>query len=113
MSKLKRVFRTCRINEVPPFCFMKPGMTPEEGALAAVKAMGMTHPIDALETFLRLRDAQQGEELSASHRCAHPIKSCGRSNPPKGSHNSTHKCTTEARANPAELHNNRPERAQP
>lgn len=114
MSKLKRVFRTCRLDEVPPFCFMKPGMTPEEGALAAVKAMGMTHPIDALETLLRLRDARQEEEISAIHRCAHPMKPSGRSKALKGPHNSTHKrTTTEARATPAELHNNRPERAQP
>jgi hypothetical protein len=91
MSKLKRVFRTCRINEVPPFCFMKPGMTPEEGALAAVKAMEMTLPIDALETLFRLRDAREAEQMSAIRAQQRAAKSGGKSKATSATHNATPK----------------------
>lgn len=113
MSKLKRVFRTCRINEVPPFCFMQPGMTPEEGALAAVKAMEMTLPIDALETLFRLRDAREAEKMSAIRAKQRAAKYGSKSRRAGAPHNATPKCVTEASPNLAELHNNRPERAQP
>lgn len=91
MSKLKRVFRTCRINEVPPFCFMKPGMTPEEGALAAVKAMEMTLPIDALETLFRLRDARKAEQMSAIRAQQRAAKAGSKTKATSVTHNPTPK----------------------
>lgn len=91
MSKLKRVFRTCRIDEVPPFCFMQPGMTPEEGALAAVKAMEMTLPIDVLETLFRLRDAREAEQMSAIRAQQRAAKCGGKSKTISVTHNATPK----------------------
>jgi hypothetical protein len=40
---------------VPPYSFRQPGMTPEEAATAAVKALQITHPADALALLWELR----------------------------------------------------------
>lgn len=46
--------RPGRMDEVPPGCHRKPGMTVEEGTVAAVAAMEITHPLDVLLTFFAL-----------------------------------------------------------
>lgn len=53
--KTKHIHRAGRIDEVPPHCFMKPGMTPMEGAKAAIRALGITHPWDVLLVLWRLQ----------------------------------------------------------
>lgn len=55
MAKTKHLRRAGRIEEIPPWCFMKPGMTPMEGAKAAIRALGITHPLDVLLTLWALQ----------------------------------------------------------
>ncbi len=54
-DKSKHLRRTGRIDEIPPYCFMKPGMTPMEGAKATIRALGITHPLDVLLTLWALQ----------------------------------------------------------
>ncbi len=55
MAKRIQTIRAGRLDEVPPYCFMKPGMTPMEGAKAAIRALGITHPLDVLLTLWALQ----------------------------------------------------------
>ena len=55
MAKEKHIRRPGHIDEVPPWCYMKPGMTPMEGAKAAIRALGITHPLDVLITLWKLQ----------------------------------------------------------
>ncbi len=70
MTKSKHKFSTCRLDEVPPYCFMKPGMSPEEGAMAAVMAMKITHPLDVLVTRWTLRRVCSKPLVSAGNMLA-------------------------------------------
>lgn len=55
MTKRVQIIRAGRIDQVPPWCFMQPGMSPSEGALAAAKDLKLTHPLDLLNVLLILR----------------------------------------------------------
>ena len=45
--------KSCPIEQVPPYCYARPGMTPEEAAAAAANAMGV-HPHDSLARWVLL-----------------------------------------------------------
>lgn len=47
--------KTAKVEEVPPYCYAAPGMSAEESALEAVKAMQIAHAADALGLLWRLR----------------------------------------------------------
>lgn len=55
MTKPIQTIRAGRLDQVPPWCFMKPGMTPMEGAKAAIRALSITHPLDVLLTLWALQ----------------------------------------------------------
>lgn len=57
MTKRVQIIRAGRFDQVPPYCFMQAGLSPEEGALAAAKDLKLTHPIDLLNVLLILRRA--------------------------------------------------------
>lgn len=51
-----------RFRKCPPFCYLRPGMTAEEGALSAIKALEITYPLDSLAILWILRrDIEQSE----------------------------------------------------
>ncbi len=54
-DKSKHIHTKGRIEDVPPWCYMKPGMTPMEGAKAAIRALDITHPLDVLLTLWKLQ----------------------------------------------------------
>lgn len=94
MAKEKHIHRPGRIDEVPPFCFMKPGMSPEEGARAAIRALGIKHPLDVLVTLWTLRRAssvEQAEQLSAQSAAKTPVTTETHNGYRGASHNLTHK----------------------
>ena len=43
------------ITAAPPYCYLAPGVTPEAAALAAVKALHIETPADALAILWELR----------------------------------------------------------
>ncbi len=51
----KRNPKTATANAIPPFCYCLPGMSPEQGAAAAVKALHISHACDALALLWKLR----------------------------------------------------------
>lgn len=53
-------------GEVPPFCFLKPGMTPEDATVSAVKAMQIPHCCDALAVLWKLRRIAREDETDGS-----------------------------------------------
>ena len=55
MAKTKHLHRPGRIDEIPPWCYMRPGMTAMQGAKAAIRALGSTHPLDVLLTLWALQ----------------------------------------------------------
>ena len=94
MAKTKHIHRAGRIDEVPPWCYMKPGMSPEEGARAAIRALGITHPLDVLVTLWTLRRASsvgQAEQLSAQSVAKTHAMAATHSGCRGASHNLTHK----------------------
>lgn len=55
MTKRVQIIRIGRFDQVPPYCFMRAGMSPEEGALAAAKDLKLIHPLDLLNLLCALR----------------------------------------------------------
>lgn len=55
MAKTKHLHRPGRIDEVPPWCYMRPGMTPMEAARVAIRDLGIKHPLDVLLTLWALQ----------------------------------------------------------
>ena len=55
MTKRVCIVRRGRIEDVPPWCFWRPGMSPEAAALEAAKALEITHPLDLLNLLWALR----------------------------------------------------------
>jgi hypothetical protein len=55
MTKRVQTIRAGRFTEVPPWCYWRPGMSPEAAALTAAKALGLTHPMDLLNLLWMLR----------------------------------------------------------
>lgn len=91
MAKTKHIHRAGRIDEVPPWCYMKPGMSPEEGARAAIRALGITHPLDVLVTLWTLRRASSIEKHSAQSAAENRVSTETRGGCRGASHNLTHK----------------------
>lgn len=77
--------------EVPPFCFLRPGLAPEEAAIAAVKALGMSHPADALHTLWKLRAFAQAERSSAQSAAQVHVAPAAGDRGDGDAHKSTHK----------------------
>ncbi|UCV28116.1 hypothetical protein [Ferribacterium limneticum] len=65
MSKTKTTTTTASIDQVPPYCYRRPGMSAEEGAGAAVKELGITHSCDALALLWELRRVAKGAPTDA------------------------------------------------
>ncbi|MQY52113.1 hypothetical protein HCX48_09515 [Rhodocyclus tenuis] len=67
--KAGKQVKAVRLDEVPPYCYAALGMSAEEGALEAVKALQITHAADALGLLWQLRrvaapaDQDDGAEL--------------------------------------------------
>lgn len=56
-----------RPEAVPPWCYWRPGMSPEGAALEAAKALEITHPLDLLNLLWALRcHARAHDSLSAA-----------------------------------------------
>lgn len=94
MAKAKHLRRAGRIEEIPPWCFMKPGMSPMEGAKAAVRDMKITHPLDVLVTLWTLRRAssvEQAEQHSAQSAAETHVMTAIRSDYRSAAHNLTPK----------------------
>lgn len=94
MAKPKHIHRAGRIDEIPPYCFMKPGMSPEEGTRAAIRALGITHPLDVLVMLWTLRRAssvEQAEQQSAQSAAETPVTTAIRSGYRRAAHIPTHK----------------------
>lgn len=79
------------LAEVPPFCFLRPGLAPEDAATAAVKALGMSHPADALHTLWKLRAIAQAELPSAQSAAEVHGAPADRAGSRDDAHKSTHK----------------------
>jgi len=55
MTKRVQAIRAGGIEDVPPWCHWRLGMSPETAALAAAKALELTHPIELLNLLWALR----------------------------------------------------------
>ena len=67
MSKHGHATFPGRIEDVPPWCYWRPGMSSEAAALDAARAMEITHPLDLLNLLSALRrHARQHDSLSAA-----------------------------------------------
>lgn len=55
MTKRIQDIRAGRLDQVPPYCYLQPGMSPEVAALAAAKDMELTHPLELLNVLWVLR----------------------------------------------------------
>lgn len=55
MTKRVCLVRRGRIEDVPPWCYWRPGMSPEAASLDAARAMEITHPLDLLNLLSALR----------------------------------------------------------
>ena len=67
MAKRTQAIFPGRIDDVPPWCHWRPGISPEGAALEAAKAMELTHPLDLLNLLWALRrHARQHDSHSAA-----------------------------------------------
>jgi hypothetical protein len=57
MTKRIQSIRAGRFDQVPPYCYLQPGMSPEDAALATARALELTHPLDLLNVLWILRRA--------------------------------------------------------
>lgn len=55
-------------DQVPPYCYRRPGMSAEEGAAAAIKELGITHLCDAIALLWALRRAAKPEPSGTSEK---------------------------------------------
>ena len=55
MTKRVCIIRRGRIEEVPPWCYFRHGMSPEAAALDAAKVMEITPPLDLLNLLSAMR----------------------------------------------------------
>lgn len=55
MTKNKMGQKTAAVGQVPPYCYRRPGMSAEAGAVAAVNGLGTIHSCDALALLWELR----------------------------------------------------------
>jgi len=67
MSKHGHAIFPGHIEDVPPWCYWRPVMSPEAAALEAAKALEITHPLDLLNLLWALRrHARAHDSLSAA-----------------------------------------------
>lgn len=67
MTKRIQAIRAGRLDQVPPWCYWRPGMSPEAAALDAARALELTHPLDLLNLLSVLRrHARAHDSLSAA-----------------------------------------------
>lgn len=55
MTKRTQDIRAGRLDQVPPWCYWCPGMSPEAAALDAARILEVTHPLDLLNLLWALR----------------------------------------------------------
>lgn len=55
MKNLRAGARVINAANVPPYCYRVPGMSAEEGAVQAVKEMGVSTLVDALVLLWEMR----------------------------------------------------------
>lgn len=55
-------------GQVPPYCYRLPGMSAEAGAGAAIKALNISHPCDALALLWKLRRIAREDEAAGCAR---------------------------------------------
>ncbi len=66
-KRAQAILRHGRIEDVPPWNFWRPGMSPEAAALDAARAMEITHPLDLLNLLWGLRrHARQHDSTPAA-----------------------------------------------
>lgn len=67
MTKRTQDIRAGRLDQVPPWCYWRPGMSPEAAALDAARVLEVTHPLDLLNLLWALRrHARAHDSLSAA-----------------------------------------------
>lgn len=67
MTKRTHDIRAGRLDQVPPWCYWRPGMSPEAAALDAARVLEVTHPLDLLNLLWALRrHARAHDSLSAA-----------------------------------------------
>lgn len=66
MSKTKTTTTTASADQVPPYSFYLPGMTAEEAAVAAVKALRTPYLCDALAILWELRQVALNDQAERS-----------------------------------------------
>ncbi len=54
-KRTQAILRRGRIEDVPPWCYWRPGMSPEAAALDAARALEIAHPLDLLNLLWALR----------------------------------------------------------
>lgn len=59
---------TITASQVPPYCYRLPGMSAEAGAGAAIKALNISHPCDALALLWKLRRIAREDEAEGCTR---------------------------------------------
>lgn len=64
-KQTRRNPKSVTANAIPPFCYRLPGMSIEEGAAAAVKALHITYACDALAFLWKMRRDAQGAQTGA------------------------------------------------
>jgi len=65
MTKRVQATYPGRIDAVPPWCYWRPGMSPEAAALEAAKALELTHPLDLLNLLWALRRHARQQQKEA------------------------------------------------
>lgn len=60
MTRNKTSAKTATVDQIPPYCYRRPGMSAEAGAVVAVKELGITHLGDALAFLWELRREAKG-----------------------------------------------------
>ena len=83
-------------SDVPPFCYLAGGQTPEEAAVEVIKHFSMT-PIEALALVWKLRAIQQAENISAENQAQNSSTQAAHGECLVSSHNTTHKRRTKLR----------------
>lgn len=82
--KSNTVPQTIAAGQVPPYCYRLPCMSTEAGAMAAIKALNISHPCDALALLWELRrEAAKAQMDSARTGCLSSIEMADQTNTTK------------------------------
>jgi hypothetical protein len=77
-------------SDVPPFCYLAGGQSPEDAVIEVIKHFSVT-PIEALALVWKLRDVQQAENISAENQAQNSSTRPAHGECLVSSHNTTHK----------------------